>query len=61
MDTWLIFHDFQIMRRGDGVQYVKHIIGFVFVLSGRFVGKSANWLKGNFQVMHKPYGQPRGI
>ena len=49
MDTWLIFHDLYNMRREDGVQYVSLIIGFEFVVSGWFFGKS-----GNLSLMRSP-------
>ena len=37
------------MRWEDGVQYVTLIIGFEFVLSGRFPGKS-----GNLSLLRSP-------
>ena len=39
MDTGLIFPDFYIMRRKDGVQYALLIIGFEFVLSEGDLGQ----------------------
>ena len=40
MDTRLIFRDPNIFRWGDEVQYVKRIIGFVFVSQEGSFGKS---------------------